>query len=111
VFLDFAKRYSEIIARLPTDVLVDETIALAGRQEDEDALLRAAVLLFNLWSEECHLHRDKLITKKVSRVWTREVARFWKRPWVGDCFDRVQGLYADDRAFCDFVRRTMVRTQ
>ena len=104
VFLDFTRRYADIVDRLPHDIRVAPFEAeLSELSESDRAATEVAILsYFNLCSEEYYLHSEKFVTKRIWSLWLRGLRRSLEIPAVRYVWQEARlRYYADFRKKVD----------
>jgi len=94
-FLEFTRRYSEIIVQMPTAAraLKDDVSLSSLPQSERAATLNAFRLYFNLCSEEFYLSEEKVLRKPTWRIWRRELSTYLRTQIARDAWTEVRGEY------------------
>ena len=94
-FLEFTRRYAEIVERLPhrirTDPLKTELKQLS--EDDRQATELAIRSYSNLCSDEHYMHRERLVSKRIWRLWRRGLLRTLEIPAVRQVWKQARAEY------------------
>lgn len=100
VFLEYTKRYSEIMNRFPPKALKARLSLLATPPERSDELSLAILRYLNLCAEEFYLCQQKYLSSHVWGIWEAEL----KRTLSSQLFIREwKGLREEFRSYPDFL--------
>lgn len=80
VFLQYAKRYDEIMNSFPRNARLARIKSSEALPKPSGELTICVLRYFNLCSEEFYLYESKYLSKKVWNVWTDEMIRTWQTP-------------------------------
>jgi hypothetical protein len=106
VFMNYTERYSKIIVTIPEaafdpekSIFMIQTVS----KEIKDEYLTAMRQYFNMCSEEFYLHQNRLLDKKVWRLWEKGIKFAMKLPSYQDAWEIIRGHEGYDEAFKKLV--------
>jgi hypothetical protein len=100
VFLEYTKRYSEVMNRFPREGLKARLNLSAEPPEKSDELSLAVLRYLNLCSEEFYLCKQKYLSNHVWGIWEDELKRTLSSP----LFVREwEGLREEFRSYPEFL--------
>jgi hypothetical protein len=80
VFLQYAKRYDEIMNSFPKSARLARINSNKALPKQNGELTVCALRYFNLCSEEFYLYQSKYLSQKVWDIWRDEMIRTWRTP-------------------------------
>lgn len=108
-FLDYTKRYQEIISHFPKEV-IDEDFDLSSLSDDSrDNILRYMLMYFDLCYEEYSLYKLGFINLKLWELWESGIKSAFSRPAFKQSWQVVKPYtnHKDNSGFSSFVDSAM----
>ena len=106
LFLDFTKRYEEIMRSYP-DGARGFRLHSDGEPPPESSELTTAVLRYlNLCSEEFYLWQGWYLSRGIWKIWQKEMRRTLASPLYRREWKKVKGEFASYREFADYVSKS-----
>ncbi len=105
VFLEYTKRYSEIMNMFPPEGLKARLNLFAKPPEESDELSLAVLCYLNLCSEEFYLCKKKYLSSHVWRIWEAELKRTLSSPLVVREWTGVREEFRSYPEFLEYVER------
>jgi hypothetical protein len=78
IYSDYTKRYQEIVLLLPEDIF--EAGFVLPRRPNDNQIVNAMRIYFDLCFEEWHLHKRKLIREDIWTIWHQGIRTALSRP-------------------------------
>ena len=93
-FSDYCKRYSETFRTLPREALTEDFDFFVLTPDQQEELIRISWAYFDLCYEQYLLRREKLISKRLWKIWEKNMAATMRRPFFQQCWAIVRHLSA-----------------
>jgi hypothetical protein len=107
MFLEYTKRYGEVMASFPEDAH-GARLDLYGDPPAASTDISMAVLRYlNLCSEEFYLMRRGYLARGVWRIWEDELQRTLRSPLVRREWPSLKREFSSFSELVDYVRRTL----
>ena len=107
VFLEYTKRYNEIMDSFPSDAL-QSRFRLADELPVVDDKLTLVVLRYlNLCSEEFYLWKEKILDKKIWQIWEDEMKRTLRKPLYRREWETLKGEFSSYEEFSCYVEKVL----
>lgn len=105
VFLEYTKRYSEIMNRFPPEALKARLNLLATPPEKSDELSLAILRYLNLCAEEFYLCKQKYLSSHVWGIWESELKRTLSSPLFIREWKELREEFRSYPEFLEYVER------
>lgn len=105
VFLEYTKRYSEIMNRFPAEGLKARLNLSAKLPEKSDELSLAVLRYLNLCSEEFYLCKQKYLSSHVWGIWEAELKRTLSSPLFVREWAELREEFRSYPEFLEYVDR------
>jgi hypothetical protein len=105
VFLEYTKRYSDIMNRFPAEGLKARLNLLAKLPEKSDELSLAVLRYLNLCSEEFYLCKQKYLSSRVWGIWEAELKRTLSSPLFVREWAELREEFRSYPEFLEYVDR------
>jgi len=102
-FLAYTQRYQDIIVNLPVDVESDTYSLDELPEADKDDFLRWLRSYYDLCSEEFYLNDEKMLDRKVWRLWEAGMRDSLKKPAFSQAWRAIQGNGYYDAKFARYI--------
>jgi hypothetical protein len=105
MFIEFSKRFEELLRLFPTEA------RLANRKPDQELpppskeLTDCTLYCLQFVADVYRLHKAGYISKRLWRLWEREIKRTLKGPLFMREWSAVAAEFSHDKDFLDFMGR------
>ena len=106
VFIEYTRRYSEILADIPTawrTTPPDRLAALLILPDDDEHFRHTMRRYFNLCAEEFYLQDAKKLDSATWKIWRQGIRDSMQLPCFDEGWRRVRGEYAGMKLFLRFI--------
>jgi hypothetical protein len=105
MFIEFSKRFEELLKLFPTEAW------LANRRHDRELppsskeITECTLYCIQFVADVYHLHKAGYISRRLWRLWEREITRTLKGPVFVREWNSVAAEFSHDRDFLDYMGR------
>jgi hypothetical protein len=103
IFLEYTKRYSEVMNRFPAEALRARLDLTATLPEKSDELSLAVLRYLNLCAEEFYLCKQKYLSQHVWKIWELELKRTLSSPLFVREWTELREEFRSFPEFLDYV--------
>jgi len=103
MFLEYTKRYREVMDSLPRQAISARLQSEHNPPEPTEELTLAVLKYLNLCSEEYYLWQQKYLSAKVWHIWEDEMIRVLRTPLVQREWAELQSEFQAYPDFCGYV--------
>ena len=107
IFLEYTKRYEEIMASFPVDAHGARLDSYGEPPSSSTELSMAVLRYLNLCSEEFYLCRRKYLAREVWEIWESELQRTLRSPLLRREWKVLRREYESFPEFVRYVERTI----
>jgi hypothetical protein len=106
MFIEFSKRFEELLRLFPTEAW------LANRRPNQELpppskeITECTLYCIQFVADVYHLHRAGYISKRLWRLWEREIKRTLRGPVFGREWSAVAAEFSHDNDFLDYMAKT-----
>jgi hypothetical protein len=111
VFLEYTKRYAEIMNMFPVEGRKARLDIFAEAPPKSDELSLAVLRYLNLCSEEFHLCKEKYLSKDVWKIWEAELRRTLASTLVRREWTRLREEFQSYPEFVKYVDKAQAETR
>lgn len=79
-FVEYTRRYQEIMIALPFEVFKNDFDSAKLKEEDQKIIRTQMILYFTLCSEEFDLKNERLIKKRIWKIWEEGITANLQKP-------------------------------
>ena len=103
LFLEFTKRFDEIMEKFPEDTWSKRFNIEGYLPEPSEELTNNVLRYLNLCGEEYYLYKEKMLAESVWKIWEGELKRTLRTPLFQREWPLVRGEFEAYPMFMDYV--------
>ena len=107
IFLEYTKRYSEIMDGFPKDARIYRVNSSELLPEESTDLTLSVLKYLNLSSEEFYLMRNHQLSKRIWRIWEDELIRTIKSNLIRREWTKIKHEFESYKEFQNYVETNL----